>query len=51
MANPEVSIRELRPLRRQPLAAATLLRRRRNLPEVDALRLREDLDAVIDPSL
>lgn len=80
MANPEVSIRELRnhggdvvdrvvagehliltrsgepvaelrPLRRGALPAATLLQRWRNLPTVDALRLRDELDSAIDPSL
>lgn len=44
-------VAELRPLRRRPLPAATLLERWRHLPAVDALRLREDLDAVIDAAL
>jgi prevent-host-death family protein len=44
-------VAELRPLPKQPLKAAVLLERRRGLPPVDPARLREDLDAVVDPSL
>lgn len=44
-------VAELRPLRRPPLNATVLLDRWRQLPPVDPQRLREDLDAVIDPSL
>lgn len=42
---------ELRPLPGRALPADVLLRRWRVLPHVDAARLREDLDAVMDPSL
>jgi prevent-host-death family protein len=43
-------VAELRPYRSAPLAAAELLRRWRRLPAVDAALLRDDLDAVIDPT-
>ncbi len=45
------AVAELRPLRRRPLTAATLLQRWRGLPTVDAARLREDVDRVLDPTL
>jgi prevent-host-death family protein len=41
----------LRPLPRQRLSAAALIDRFKHLPPVDAQRLREDVDAVIDQSL
>lgn len=44
-------VAELRPLRRPPLTAAVLLARWRQLPRIDSGRLREDLDAFVDPSL
>jgi len=51
MNEPKVSIREPRFLRRAPLQAAVLLERWRQLPHIDRVRLREDLDAALDPSL
>lgn len=44
-------VAELRPLRRPPLKATVLLERWRRLPHLEPRRLREDLDAIIDPSL
>ncbi len=44
-------VAELRPLPRQTLNASTLLERWRHLPVVDPVRLRSDIDDVIDPSL
>ena len=44
-------IAELRPLRRQPLLASTLLRRWRALPGVDAAKLKADIDEVLDSRL
>lgn len=44
-------VAELVPVRRPPLPAAALLDRWRGLPAVDPIRLREDIDAVLDPSL
>jgi len=44
-------IAELRPLPRRPLPAATLLERWRRLPVVDAVKLRADIDDVLDSSL
>lgn len=44
-------VAELRPLPRRPLPAGELLRRWRGLPAVDPQRLRDDIDAVLDPSL
>lgn len=46
-----VPVAELRPLARPPLAAATLLPRWQRLPLVDARRLKQDLDQVLDASL
>ena len=45
------AVAELRPLPHPPLAAETLLTRRRQLPAVDPLALRADVDQVLDPSL
>lgn len=44
-------VAELRSLPRPPLRAATLLARWRQLPHVDPAQLRDDIDAVVDPSL
>ena len=44
-------VAELRPLRRRAASTAELIARRAALPAVDVDRLRNDLDAVIDPSL
>ena len=44
-------VAELRPLRRRPLDAATLLGRWRSLPVVDPGRFRDDVDAALDASL
>jgi prevent-host-death family protein len=44
-------VAELRPLRRPPLERSVLLARWRRLPHLDADKLREDIDAVIDQSL
>ncbi|CAN5518084.1 hypothetical protein BH24ACT7_BH24ACT7_09230 [soil metagenome] len=44
-------VAELRPLPRPRLNAAVVLERRARLPHVDPTRLREDLDAILDPSL
>jgi prevent-host-death family protein len=44
-------VAELRPLSRSALAAAALLRRRQNLPAVDPIALRRDLDEAVDPSV
>lgn len=46
-----VPVAELRPLARPPLATATLLPRWQRLPLVDARRLKQDLDQVLDASL
>lgn len=46
-----VPVAELRPLARSPLAAATLLARWQRLPLVDARRLKQDVDQVLDASL
>jgi len=39
------------PLDRKPLSLATLIERRRHLPELDPVSLRRDLDAIIDSRL
>ena len=39
------------PLDRKPLSLATLIERRRHLPELDPMSLRRDLDAIIDSRL
>jgi prevent-host-death family protein len=44
-------IAELRPLPRRPLRAALLLERWRRLPAVDPVKLRADIDDVLDPAL
>jgi prevent-host-death family protein len=44
-------IAELRPLPRRPLPASLLLERWRTVPEVDPVRLRADIDEVLDPAL
>jgi prevent-host-death family protein len=44
-------VAELRPLPRRPLPAATLLARWRRLPAVDPVKLRADIDELLDPSL
>ena len=44
-------VAELRPLRNRGLSAAALLERWQRLPMVDATRLRDDIDAVLEPGL
>ena len=44
-------VAELRPLRRSGLYRETLLDRWRQVPPVDPVALRRDIDAVVDPSL
>lgn len=44
-------VAELRPLARRGVDRATLLKTWRRLPPVDPQALRDDLDAIIDPSL
>jgi prevent-host-death family protein len=44
-------VAELRPLRRQPLAAEALLARWHRLPPVDYPAMRAELDEVLDPAL
>ncbi len=44
-------VAELRPLPGRALSAATLLARRRRLPDVDPAALRADLDRTLDASL
>jgi prevent-host-death family protein len=41
-------VAELRPLPRQPAAAVALLDSWRNLPAVDPLRFRSDMDSIMD---
>ena len=45
------AIAELRPLARRPIPAAVLVQRWRRLPAVDPVKLRADLDDVLDGSL
>jgi prevent-host-death family protein len=45
------AVAELRPLRRHPLRAATLLRRWHRLPRIEPARLRADIDVTLDSSL
>ena len=45
------AVAELRPASHPPLAAETLLARRRPLPLVDPARLRTDVDETIDSTL
>lgn len=44
-------VAQLVPLPRRAQSTAELIARRRHLPQVDAERLRADIDAVIDPGL
>jgi prevent-host-death family protein len=44
-------VAELRPVQGPGLGAAALLRRWRTAPAIDAVALRRDIDAVIDPRL
>ena len=44
-------VAELRPLPRPRVSAGELIRRRANLPAVDPVALRRDIDELIDPSL
>lgn len=44
-------VAELRAIGRPTLAASVLLERWRHLPPVDAVALRQDIDAVVDPEL
>jgi prevent-host-death family protein len=44
-------VAELRPYRSPALSAAVLLQRWRRLPDLDAGRLRDEVDAIIDPRL
>jgi prevent-host-death family protein len=44
-------IAELRPLARRPLQASLLLQRWQNLPAVDPVKLRADIDDLLDPAL
>ena len=44
-------IAELRPVAPRALSAATLLKRWRHLPRVDAARLRADIDRLVDTAL
>lgn len=46
-----VAVAELRPIQGRGLPAATLIRRWRALPPVDARALRRDLDVTTDSSL
>jgi antitoxin (DNA-binding transcriptional repressor) of toxin-antitoxin stability system len=45
------AIAELRPLPRRPLQATLLLERWRALPAVDPMKLRADIDELLDPTL
>jgi prevent-host-death family protein len=45
------AVAELRPLPRRSASTAELIARRRRLPAVDPVRLRDDLDTVLDPAL
>jgi len=45
------ALAELRPLPRRPLSATVLLERWRHMPAVDPVRLRADIDSVVDPAL
>jgi prevent-host-death family protein len=45
------AVAELRPLPRRPLPATLLLERWRRLPTVDPVRLKADIDSVLDPAL
>jgi prevent-host-death family protein len=45
------AVAELRPASLPTLSAAALIERRRNLPPMDALALRRDLDEIVDPTI
>lgn len=45
------AVAELRPLPRRPISASVLLDRWRGLPAVDPVKLRSDIDRVLDASL
>jgi prevent-host-death family protein len=45
------AVAELRPLRRRPLPAGTLVKRWRRLPRVNGANLRADIDDLLDGSL
>src|SRR5215472_19164344 len=45
------AIAELRPLRRRPIPSAVLVKRWRGLPAVDAVKLKTDIDNLLDQSL
>jgi len=44
-------VAELRPLRRRAVPVTELIARRAALPVMDAASLRDDLDAIMDPTL
>ncbi|RMB79274.1 type II toxin-antitoxin system prevent-host-death family antitoxin [Rhodococcus sp. SBT000017] len=44
-------IAELRPIPRRSVSTAQLISRRRNLPQVDPMSMRRDIDSVLDASL
>ena len=44
-------VAELRPLGRQPVQLDVIIARRRQLPHLDPVQLRKDLDRVLDPSV
>ncbi len=44
-------VAELRPVGRTPLSSSVLLARWRRLPAIDPMRLREDVEAVLDTRL
>lgn len=44
-------VAELRPIRESGLSAAVVIRHWSRLPSVEPRHLRDDLDAVVDPSL
>ena len=46
-----LAVAELRPLPRRAMSAGELVARRRLIAAVDPKRLRDDLDAVVDPGL
>lgn len=45
------AVAELRPIPKQALDRETLLARFKRLPAVDPIKLRRDLDRVLDPAL
>ncbi len=44
-------VAELVPVSRRPLLSAALLEQWRNVPAVDPVQLKADIDALLDPSL